>query len=200
MRILPLSPDKPYDTMFFVTDPDMVFEWDQTSFTLDQTDDGKGPTEKTMLVASSDNGECVANKSSVKWTLTGGSFMNGDSLPGCATPPSKSLQLSLMKDPPVSILVDPATGKGRPCHFYPHPSGGFSYDLAPLWMKEVVGPCLPRKEGKKAYALCDGYGVAHHPPHDSSCRRCWSCSSTASTPHKSCVTGCRCCKFPEIQA
>ena len=26
-------------------------------------------------------------------------------------------------------------------------------------MKEVVGPCLPRKEGKKAYGLCDGYGT-----------------------------------------
>ena len=85
--------------------------------------------------------------------------MTGDSLPGCATPPSKSLQLSLLKDPPLSTVIDPSTGKGRPCHFYPHPSGGFLYNLAPLWMKEVVGPCLPRKEGKKTYGLCDGNGA-----------------------------------------
>ena len=36
--------------------------------------------------------------------------------------------------------------------------GGFSYDLAPLWMKEVVGPCIPKKDGKMALGLCDGYG------------------------------------------
>ncbi|XP_065175836.1 uncharacterized protein LOC135805678 [Sycon ciliatum] len=113
---------EPCDIMFYVTDPDMVFEWDQTGFTLDQTDDGKGPTEKTMTVDSDDDGTCVVNKSSVRWTLTGGSIMNGDALPGCATPPSKSMHLSLMKDPPRSNLVDPETGDRRPCQFYPHPS------------------------------------------------------------------------------
>ena len=78
------NPDLPYDTMFYVTDPDMLFEWDQTSFTLDQTEDGKAPTEKSMVVDANDDGECVAVKSAVKWTITGGSFMTGDSLPGCA--------------------------------------------------------------------------------------------------------------------
>ena len=60
------DPEKPYDIMFHITDPDMVFEWDHTGFTLDQTEDGKGPTEKTMVLEACDNGECVANKSNVR--------------------------------------------------------------------------------------------------------------------------------------
>ena len=36
--------------MFWVTDPDMIFERDQTGFTLDQTDDEKGPEEKTLMI------------------------------------------------------------------------------------------------------------------------------------------------------
>ena len=107
----------------------MVFEWDQTSFTRE---DGKAPMEKTVVVDTSDNGECVTVKSAVKWTMTGSSFMTDGSLPSCATPLSKSIQLSIMKNPPLSTLVDPETGKGRPCHFYPHPPGGFSYGLVPL--------------------------------------------------------------------
>ena len=153
------DPNKPYDTMFTITDTDMVFEWDQTGFTLDQTDDGKGVSEKTMTIDADDAGECVANKSTVRWTITGGSFMNGDSLPGCATPPTKSMQLALMKDPPLSTIIDKSTGKGFPCQFSPHHTGGFSYELAPLWLKEVVGPCLPKKDGKRSYGLCDGYGA-----------------------------------------
>ena len=153
------DPEKPYDTMFTVSDTDMVFEWDQTGFTLDQMDDGKGATEKTMTIDADDSGECVANKTNVRWTITGGSFMNGDSLPGCATPPTQSMRLALMKDPPLSTIIDPATGKGFPCQFSPHPSGGFSYELAPLWLKNVVGSCLPKKDGKRCYGLCDGYGA-----------------------------------------
>ena len=153
------NPELPYDTMFYITDPDMVYEWDQTGFSLDQTEDGKGPTEKTMTIDSDDNGECVANKSNVRWTLTGGSFLTGDSLPGCATPGTQGVKLSLLKDPPLSTIIDPATKKGRPCQFYPHQSGGFTYELAPQWMRQVVGPCLPKKEGKRAYGLCDGYGA-----------------------------------------
>ena len=153
------DPEKPYDVVCTITDPDMIFEWDQTGFTLDQLDDGHASTEKTMVVDAEDDGECVANKTNIRWTLTGGSFLNGESLPGCATPPSKSIKLALLKDPPLSTLVDSATGRRRPCQFYPHPSGGFSYELAPLWLKEVVGPCLPKKDGKRAYGLCDGYGA-----------------------------------------
>ena len=109
---------KPYDTTFIVTDPDMVFQWDQTGFTLDQMDDGKGATERTMIIDPGDSGECVANKSNVRWTITGGSFMSGDSLPGCATPPTQSMQLALTKNPPLSAIIDQATGKGSHASFH----------------------------------------------------------------------------------
>lgn len=108
---------KPYDVQFYVTDPDMVFEWDQTGFSLGHTKDGKGPSEKTMVIDADGGSECVATKSNVRWTLTGGSFMTGDSLPDCATPPSKSIQLALLRAPPRSTIIDPATGLGRPCQF-----------------------------------------------------------------------------------
>ena len=43
-----------------VTDPDMAFEWDQRSVTLNQTEDGKALTEKTIVTDASDGGKCVA--------------------------------------------------------------------------------------------------------------------------------------------
>ena len=181
---------EPYDIMFYVTDPDMVFEWDQTGFTLDQTDDGKGPTEKTMTVDSDDDGTCVVNKSSVRWTLTGGSFMNGDASPGCATPPSKSMQLSLMKDPPRSNLIDPETG------------GPSTMPVLPASLRWVFVPtCATLVErGRRAMSPEEGrqkgiwamrrlWGPYNNANGDGG-GRSWHDHSVACATHQPCITSC----------
>jgi hypothetical protein len=153
------DPNKPYDTMFVVTDKDMIYEWDQTGLTLDQKDDGKAKTEKTWVIDDWDDGTTASNKTSVRWSFTGGSFLNGDALPGLATPPSVGLNPADTQNPPKSNMVNPATGQFYEMLFKPHPSGGVVSADAPGWFRACVSQVLPRRAGKRGCGLCDGLGA-----------------------------------------
>ena len=61
------DPEKLYDIMFHVTDPD-VFEWEQKGFTLGSSREWKMADGKATMLGVGGNGEYVAKKSNMRWT------------------------------------------------------------------------------------------------------------------------------------
>jgi hypothetical protein len=193
------DPDKPYDVLFYVIDKDMLFEWDQTGVSLDQKDDGKASCERTMTYGKHDKGQTVSNKSSVKWSFTGGSFINGDALPGMATPPSVGMNVSDARNPPKSNMIDPETAQPYEMVFKPHRSGGFVAADAPGWFETCVATVLPKRAGKKGCGLCDGLSANIDYPvlvaaENANCHLC------IRVPHSSESTqGCDLVNFPVLK-
>eukprot|EP00966_Prymnesium_polylepis_P131320 3037181-Prymnesium_polylepis.2 len=115
---------------------------------------------KLTTFDSSDNGDTLANKTSSRATITGGSTLAGGALPGLVTYKKKSLVGRSMQNAPRSTFIDPDTGRPRKATFFPHPSGGFSKEMAGGYIRNNIAPCLPpRSEGRKGFGLMDGFSV-----------------------------------------
>eukprot|EP00966_Prymnesium_polylepis_P115626 2672970-Prymnesium_polylepis.1 len=69
-----------------------------------------------------DNCDTLANKTSSRATITGGSTMAGDALPGLITYKKASLVGRSMQHAPRSTFIDPDTNRPRKATFFPHPS------------------------------------------------------------------------------
>jgi hypothetical protein len=153
------DPSKPYDYRIIITHPELVFSFDQTGFSVDMSEASHSSDGKLTTFDPEDNGDSLANKCSTRCTITGGSTMAGGGLPGLITYKKASLLGRSMQHAPRSAFKD-ENGKPRKATFFPHPSGGFSKEMAAGYIRNNIASCLPpRTDGRKAFGLMDGFSV-----------------------------------------
>ena len=155
---------KPYDVLFYILRPDLIFSFDQTGWNPAMSEDAC-TSAGTLKMHEFDTGEVTSEKGTERITITGGCTMDCKALPGMITHKSKGLALAAMKNPPRSSFKD-AEGNPIEAKFFPHPSGGFVADLAGHWMRGVIAPCFEdeiQSSGLHALGLTDGLS-AHLSP------------------------------------
>ena len=153
-----------------------------------------------MVLDAGDDGECVANKSNVRWTLTGGSFMNGESLPGCATPPTKSVQLALLKDPLLSTIIDSHTHRQRQTLPVLFPSIWWLFiRTSSTLAQRCCWPMLAQEGCKGSIWSVWWIRRSHHHTNGSRSRWHWLWLTIARATHKSYLAGGWCRQLLSLQ-
>eukprot|EP00733_Pompholyxophrys_punicea_P000732 Pompholyxophrys_punicea_v1_NODE_257_length_2508_cov_3.165919.p1 type:complete len:421 gc:universal NODE_257_length_2508_cov_3.165919:1356-94(-) len=138
------------------------FSFDETRFKLDMKQMGKS-TAESIILAETDTGECLANKSGNDCTIVGGGLVDARALPALYILQGQSFDVDDTKDPPESHIFseEPNGGpvKYRAAAFYANANGGMTDDLGVAYIKNVIVPCFPDiSPNKPAIMVCDGHG------------------------------------------
>jgi hypothetical protein len=132
-----------------------VLSFDETHWTADMTE-----TCRASQIKCEGRGmDVVSSKSSKTATLIGGSKMDGFALPMCAIFAGKQVDAAWIHDPPLTTMLNPATGEVYRPQFFPNESGGMTHDLGILILQHWIHPCCPDVSPENVYIIiCDGHG------------------------------------------